>query len=103
MYFLSIHPGEDIGTHEIAQAIGENNAKTRKILQNFYDADLVERNSLWRYVGITDPVLADYIKRVYKEQIEGQSSEEYHKFLKEEYWKKLGSLNRRVGELAGIY
>jgi hypothetical protein len=103
MYFLSIHPGEDIGTHEIAQAIGENNAKTRKILQNFYDADLVERNSLWRYVGITDPVLADYIKRVYKEQIEGQSSEEYHKFLKEEYWKKLGSLNRRVGELAEIY
>jgi hypothetical protein len=103
MYFLSIHPGEDIGTHEIAQAIGENNAKTRKILQNLYDADLVERNSLWRYVGITDPVLADYIKRVYKEQIEGQSSSEYHKFLKEEYWKKLGSLNRRVGELAGIY
>jgi GTPase SAR1 family protein len=103
MYFLSTHPGEDIGTHEIAAVIGENNVKTKKILQNLYDADLVERNSLWRYVGITDPVLADYIKRVYKEQIEGQSSEEYQRFLKEEYWKKLGSLNRRVGELAGIY
>ncbi len=103
MYFLSLHPGEDIGTHEIAAAIGENKAKTKKILQNLYDADLVERNSLWRYVGITDPVLADYIKRVYKEQIEGQSSEDYQKFLKEEYWKKLGSLNRRIGELAEIY
>jgi len=103
MYFLSINPGKDIGTHEIAAVIGENNAKTKKILQNLYDADLVERNSLWRYVGITDPVLADYIKRVYKEQIEGQSSEEYKTFLKEEYWKKLGSLNRRIGELAEIY
>ncbi len=100
MSFLSIHPGKDIGTHEIAAAIGENNAKTRKILQNLSDADLVERNSLWRYVGITVPVLADYIKRVYKEQIEGQSSEEYQTFLD---WKKLGSLNRRVGELAEIY
>ncbi len=100
MSFLSIHPGKDIGTHDIAAAIGENNAKTRKILQNLSDADLVERNSLWRYVGITVPVLADYIKRVYKEQIEGQSSEEYQTFL---YWKKLGSLNRRVGELAEIY
>jgi len=103
MYVLSIHPGEDIGTHEVAAAIGENTAKTRKILQNLYDADLVERNSLWRYVGITDPVLGDYIKRVYKEQIEKQSSQEYEKFLKEEYWKKLGSLNRRVGELAELY
>jgi hypothetical protein len=103
MYFLSTHPGEDIGTHEIAAVIGENNAKTKKILQNLYDADLVERNSLWRYIGITDPVLADYIKRVYKEQIEGQSSEEYKTFLKEEYWKKLGSLNQRIGELAEIY
>ena len=103
MYFLSTHPGQDIGTHEIAAVIGENNAKTKKILQNLYDADLVERNSLWRYVGITDPVLADYIKRVYKEQIEGQSSEEYQTFLKEEYWKKLGSLNQRIGELAEIY
>jgi predicted transcriptional regulator len=103
MYFLSLHPGKDIGTHEIAEAIGENTVKTRKILQNLYDADLVERNSLWRYVGITDPVLADYIKRVYKEQIERQSSEEYQKFLEEEYWKKLGSLNRRIGELAELY
>ncbi len=103
MYFLSIHPGQDIGTHEIAAVIGENNAKTKKILQNLYDADLVERNSLWRYVGITDPVLADYIKRIYKEQIEGRSSEEYKTFLEEEYWKKLGSLNQRIGELAEIY
>jgi hypothetical protein len=103
MYILSSQPGEDIGTHEIAAAIGESKVKTRKILQNLYDADLVSRNSLWRYQGITDPVLADYIKRVYKEQIEGQSSEEYHRFLKEEYWKKLGSLNRRIGELAEIY
>ncbi len=43
------------------------------------------------------------IKKVYKEQIEGQSSEEYKTFLKEEYWRKLGSLNQRIGELAEIY
>jgi len=103
MYFLSIHPGEDLGTHEVAEAIGEETYKTKKLLQNLYDADLVERNSLWRYIGITDPVLGDYIKRVYKEQIEKQSLTEYRKFLKEEYWKKLGSLNQRVGELAELY
>jgi len=103
MYFLSLHPGEDIGTHEVAEAIGEETYKTKKILQNLYDADLVERNSLWRYVGITDPVLSDYIKRVYKEQIEKQSSTDYKKFLKEEYWKKLGSLNQRIGEMAELY
>jgi len=103
MYFLSLHPGEDIGTHEVAAAIGEETSKTKKILQKLYDADLVARNSLWRYEGITDPVLGDYVKRVYKEQIEKQSSKEYETFLKEEYWKKLGSLNRRVGELAELY
>lgn len=75
MYFLSLHPGEYIEIHQIANAIGESPSQTKNILQNFSDDDLVANKLHWRYVGIIDPVLGDYIKRVYQEQIEKQSSQ----------------------------
>jgi hypothetical protein len=89
LYYLATHPGQDIGLDELTAASHiEDKFQVRRILLELEEADLVVRD-VGRYVGITDPVLADYIARAYKDLFEGPDLAKYKQFLTQEFWHKL--------------
>jgi len=102
LYHLATHPAQDIGLNELAAVSDiEDRFEVKRVLMDLEEADLVERD-VGRYVGITDPVLADYIARAYKDLFEGPNLVKYKQFLTQEFWRKMGSLNRAIGEAAEL-